>query len=213
MTIEHHPVEELLAHFAAGRLEQAEHIVIAAHTAVCERCRMFVTAFESIGGDSLAQSEPAPLASGAFADVMARLDRGEFPAERQEVSQRADIGLPSVLRNYTIGQVRWVAPGVSMQPIAMRGPGRARAFLLRSAPGTRMLEHTHTETELTCVLQGSFDHEGGHFGPGDFDLGDPTVAHRPVVGTEGACICLVALTGRLRINGLLGRIIDPFIRL
>ena len=40
-----------------------------------------------------------------------------------------------------------------------------------------MLEHTHTGTEMTCVLTGSFSHEAGHYGPGDFDLGDESVNH------------------------------------
>jgi hypothetical protein len=34
----------------------------------------------------------------------------------------------------------------------LSGGGKARAFLLQSSPGTRMLEHTHTGSELTCVL-------------------------------------------------------------
>ena len=45
MSIEHHPPEEFLAGFAAGRLDQAEHIVIAAHVSMCARCRRFVAAF------------------------------------------------------------------------------------------------------------------------------------------------------------------------
>ena len=76
-----------------------------------------------------------------------------------------------------------------------------------------MLEHTHTGTELTCVLKGSFSHQGGRYGPGDFDYGDDNMDHRPVVGDEGPCLCLVAMTGDLRMNGFFGRLISPFIRL
>ena len=54
-------------------------------------------------------------------------------------------------------------------------------FLLRSGPGTKMLQHSHTGIEMTCVLSGAFRHDGGHFGPGDFDLGDDTVDHQPMV--------------------------------
>jgi putative transcriptional regulator len=76
-----------------------------------------------------------------------------------------------------------------------------------------MLEHSHTGTELTCVLKGSFSHQGGRYGPGDFDYGDDDVDHRPIVGDEGPCLCLVAMTGDLRMNGFFGRLISPFIRL
>jgi putative transcriptional regulator len=214
MTIEHHPPEELLAGFAAGRLDQAEHIVIAAHVSLCARCRRFVAAFERIGGDALEAAEPDPLAAGAFDAVMARIASGEAaPPQPVLRHRRAEAGLPKVLDHYDIGRVRRVAPGLSMRPIAMPGAGKFRAFLLRSEPGARMLEHTHTDTELTCVLQGSFSHQGGRFGPGDFDLGDDSVDHQPIVGAEEPCLCLVAMSGKLRINGFLGRLIEPFIRL
>jgi putative transcriptional regulator len=86
-------------------------------------------------------------------------------------------------------------------------------FLLRSGPGTRMLEHAHTGFEMTCVLSGAFSQAGAHFGPGDFDLGDETVDHEPVVDKGQDCICLVAMQGNLRLKGLLGRIVQPFVRL
>ena len=217
MTIEHHASEELLAQFAAGRLEQAEHIVIATHVSMCARCRRFVAALERIGGIALEAAEPAAMAADAFDVAMARIERGASSrpasADRRPRRRRDEVELPEVLNHYEIGPLRRVAPGVSMRPILLPTTGKSRAFLLMSAPGTRMLEHTHTETELTCVLRGSFSHQGGRFGPGDFDLGDHSIDHQPVVGTEELCVCLVAMSGKLRINGLLGRLIEPFIRL
>jgi putative transcriptional regulator len=76
-----------------------------------------------------------------------------------------------------------------------------------------MLEHTHSGIELTCVLKGSFNHVSGRFAPGDFDYGDETLDHQPIVGAEEPCVCLVAMTGELRMNGFFGRLIGPFVRL
>jgi len=216
MTIEHHPPEEFVARFAAGRLDQAEHIVLATHVSLCVRCRRFVAAFERVGGAGLEAAEPVPLAPGAFDAVLTRIGNSDARSRAPAVPRARrpeDTRLPNVLDLYDIGRVRRIAPGLSMRPIVVPGARKSRAFLLRSEPGTRMLEHTHTETELTCVLEGSFSHEGGTFGPGDFDLGDDTVDHRPVVGADMPCVCLVAMSGKLRINGLLGRLIEPFIRL
>jgi putative transcriptional regulator len=137
----------------------------------------------------------------------------ERAARTSEAARGSEQDVPAALRNYRIGKRRRIAPGLSMRPIELSGSGTARAFLLRSAPGTRMLEHTHTGTELTLVLEGSFSHQGGRFGPGDFDYGDDEIDHRPLVGDEGPCVCLVAMTGDLRMNGLLGRLIGPFVRL
>ena len=215
MTINHHPPEDLLADYAAGRLEEAHHLVVGVHVAECARCARFVRAIEQLAGMAIEDAAPVPMAPAAFERVFSRIndapehDAPRRPANTAEIA--ADV--PPALRNYRIGKPRRVAPGLSMRPIELAGPGKARAFLLRSAPGTRMLQHTHTGTELTLVLEGSFSHEGGRFGPGDFDYGDDEVDHRPIVGDEGPCVCLVAMTGDLRMNGLLGRLIGPFVRL
>lgn len=213
MTISHHPPEDLLADFAAGKLEEAHQLVVGVHVAGCPRCTRFVRAIEQLAGAALEEVEPVPTAPDAFDRVMSRIENSPAASAAPSPASVTDHDVPLALRNYRIGKRRRVAPGLSMRPIELSGSGKARAFLLRSAPGSRMLEHTHTGTELTLVLEGSFSHEGGRFGPGDFDYGDDEVDHRPIVGDEGPCLCLVAMTGDLRMNGLLGRLIGPFVRL
>jgi putative transcriptional regulator len=213
MTISHHPPEELLADFAAGNLEEAHQLVVGVHVAGCPRCARFVRAIEQLAGAALEDVEPVPIAPDAFDRVMSRIHLSPAETAAPRLASDIDQDLPPALRNYRIGKRRRVAPGLSMRPIELSGSGSARAFLLRSAPGSRMLEHTHTGTELTLVLEGSFSHEGGRFGPGDFDYGDDEVDHRPIVGDEAPCVCLVAMTGDLRMNGFLGRLIGPFVRL
>ncbi|WP_426535715.1 ChrR family anti-sigma-E factor [Bradyrhizobium sp. McL0615] len=212
MTVSHHPPPELLAGFAAGTLDAGEHLAIAVHASGCSTCRRLVRAVEGIGGSALEAIEPAPMKAGAFEAVMAKLDQSP-PQSSASTDSVADDDLPETLRHYRIGRRRWVAPGVSMRPIELPGPSRSRVFLLRSNPGTHMLEHTHTGTELTCVLRGSFSHEGGRFGAGDFDFGDETLDHQPTVGDGEPCLCLVTMSGDLRINGFFGRLISPFVRL
>ncbi|WP_407185895.1 ChrR family anti-sigma-E factor [Bradyrhizobium centrosematis] len=213
MTISHHPPEDLLADFAAGKLEEAHQLVVGVHVAGCKRCARFVQAIEQLAGAALEDVAPVPVASDAFDRVMSRIHEPPQQRAAPPLARGADHDLPPALRKYRIGKRRRVAPGLSLRPIELSGSGKARAFLLRSAPGSRMLEHTHTGTELTLVLEGSFSHEGGHFGPGDFDYGDDEIDHRPIVGDEGPCLCLVAMTGDLRMNGFLGRLIGPFVRL
>lgn len=216
MIVSHHPSEDLLASFATGTLDEAEHLVVAVHVAGCARCGRFVRAMEQLAAAALEDADPAPMVSGAFDLVISRIlepPKAGAPRPLPASGAAQDAGLPELLRRYRIGKRRRVAPGVSMQPIELSGTGKARAFLLQSAPGTRMLEHSHLGTELTCVLKGSFSHQGGRYGPGDFDYGDDDVDHRPIVGDEGPCLCLVAMTGELRINGFFGRLISPFVRL
>ena len=216
MTITHHPPEELLADFAIGKLDEAEHLVVSVHASQCERCRCFVRAIEMLAGRAIEDIDPVTMPSGSFDAVMARIeDASDVQKELQAAGlvEPVDAELPGIIQGLRLGKRRRVAPGVSVRPILLEGSDRSRAFLLQSAPGTRMLEHTHTGSELTCVLKGSFSHEGGRYGPGDFDFGDDSVDHRPIVGDEGPCLCIVAMTGDLRMNGLLGRLINPFVRL
>lgn len=211
MSITHHPSEQLLLQHAAGELDEGQSLAIATHLEGCASCRTFVHALEEIGGDALDKAEPVAMQAGAFAAIEARLPHAARPAmpRRRHATER----LPASLQPYDMSRWRWVAPGVSMRPIMLPKTSRTRAFLLKSTSGVGMLQHSHSGIEMTCVLSGSFSHAGGEFAPGDFDFGDTSVEHQPVVGAAEECICLVAMTGELRLQGLLGRMMQPFIRL
>ncbi|MFL9824248.1 ChrR family anti-sigma-E factor [Rhodoplanes sp. SY1] len=119
----------------------------------------------------------------------------------------------AMLAPYEMGPWKWIGPGVSWRQIAAPTLPGGRVFLLKAAGGTLLPDHTHTGTELTCVLTGAFRHEHGRYGPGDVDEADDEVDHTPVVEAGPDCICLVAMQGRLKLNGLLGRVLQPFVRL
>jgi putative transcriptional regulator len=156
------------------------------------------------------------MSADALASVEARLSSPGTPAAARLPASTPGPDAPAIpgfVRRYPIGKWRWVAPRVHLRRIALPEESPTRVFLLRSGPGTKMLQHSHTGIELTCVLSGAFRHEGGYFGPGDFDLGDETVDHRPLVQDGEDCICLVAMQGDLRLNGFLGRVMQPFVRL
>ena len=216
MTIKHHPDDSMLVAFTAGTLDLGQHAAIATHLVSCPQCRRLTRAMERVGGSMLTNLPPAPISSDALARVESRLaEPGEAAmVESPPTMSATDVpGLPKFIRSYPIGEWQWVAPRVHLRRIALPEQSSTRVFLLRSGPGTKMLQHSHTGIELTCVLSGAFKHDGGYFGPGDFDLGDETVDHRPMVEEGVDCICLVAMQGDLRLNGLLGRMMQPFVRL
>jgi putative transcriptional regulator len=215
MTIHHHPPDELLTAFAAGVLDLGQHVAMATHLVGCPDCRAMVRAMECVGGAVLAGLPPAEMSKGAFAAVEARLDDVAVAARpARGAAERADLpGLPRFVRDYPAGSWKWIAPKVHLRPIQLPESSETRVFLLRSRPGTKMIEHTHTGLEMTCVLSGSFVHAGGHFGPGDFDLGDGTVDHEVVVNSAEDCICLIAMQGDLKLNGMIGRLLQPLIRM
>lgn len=216
MSIEHHPTDSLLAAFAAGTLDYGQHIAIATHLVSCPQCRTFIRSMEQVGGAVLTSLPPAAISNGALAAVEARLNEPVRPTVAKmipTVSEAEVHGLPTFVRRYQFGNWKWVAPSVHLRRIMLPYASDTRVFLLRSGPGTKMLKHAHTGFEMTCVLSGAFSQGGAHFGPGDFDLGDETVDHEPVVDSGQDCVCLVAMQGSLRLNGFLGRIMQPFVRL
>jgi putative transcriptional regulator len=216
MTIQHHPDDSMLLAFAAGTLDLGQHVAIATHLASCPRCRRTAHAMEQVGGSLLTNLPPAPMSTGALAGIEARLSDFDATIKVQPVSAMSGADVPSLprfVRSYPMGEWQWVAPRVHLRRVTLPEQSRTRVFLLKSGPGTKMLQHSHTGIEMTCVLSGAFKHDGGYFGPGDFDLGDETVDHRPMVDDGAACVCLVAMQGDLRLNGLLGRLMQPFVRL
>ena len=211
MTIFHHPSDETLAAYAGGTLDIARRLVVASHLERCAACRTFVRGAEQVAGAMMEDMPPAEMSPGALARTLARLDAAAVrgaPARARESGE-----LPACLRGFDLGAWRWVGPGVQMRSILLPSSDKTRLFLLKGAPGTRLPQHTHSDTELTSILAGSYHHEGGDFVAGDFEEADASTEHRPVVGDDQACLCLVALDGRLKLSGLLGTLLNPFVRL
>ena len=217
MSIQHHPVDELLTAFAAGTLDLGQPVAVATHLTRCSRCRDAMHLMEHVGGAVLAGLSPTPMSGDALARVEARLRQPVAYEARREEPEPGTLddmpGLPAFVRRYPAASWKWIVPGVRLRPIRLPAESDTRVFLLKSAPGTKMLEHTHTGTEMTCVLTGSFSHEAGNYSPGDFDLGDNTINHNVTVGPGEDCICLVAMHGDLRLAGIIGTLIQPFIRM
>jgi len=216
MNIEHHPPDDLLSAFAAGTLDHGQHVAIATHLAACAQCRTAVRDFEQIGGALLTALAPAAMSADALSAVETRLN--EIPQPRvaampPSVSEAEVPGLPAFVRRYRFGEWKWIAPRVHLRSIELPHASDSRVFLLKSGPGTRMLQHTHTGFEMTCVLSGAFRQAGDRYGAGDFDFGDDTLDHRPIVEEGRDCICLVAMHGELRLRGLVGKMMQRFIRL
>jgi putative transcriptional regulator len=217
MTIHHHPPAELLTAFAAGVIDLGQHVAVATHLVGCAHCRAAARAMEHVGGAVLAGLSPSPMSNGAYAAVEARL--GEPVVSSAARPQRVPAGftevpgLPHFLRDYPSAPWKWIAPKVHVRPIELPASSPTRVFLLKSRPGTKMIEHSHSGFEMTCVLSGSFVHAGGKFGPGDFDFGDGTVDHDVRVDSTEDCICLVAMQGDLKLNGLIGRLLQPLVRM
>jgi putative transcriptional regulator len=211
MTISHHPTGETLAAFAAGQLDEARALVVATHIALCAECRESLHRFEAVGGAMLAEAAPAAMADGALARTLGVLDAPP-PAEVPQPPP-ANPALPAPLGAYGLGPWRRIGRGIEWRSVDVAPEGGVRVFMLRAQPGTRLPRHRHKGDEWTCVFEGAFRHQHGRYGPGDFDEADESVEHHPTVEAGVPCICLVALDRGIALQGWIGRLIQPLVRI
>ena len=201
--IKHHAKSETLAAYAAGTLDAGRAMVVTEHLHRCAHCRSAVADFEAVGGAMLEAAEPVPMSPAAREAVLARLEAARVAAPVRKT-----------LKDYELGPWRWIGPGLHLRavhvPVEKDG---ARVFMLRGAPGTRLPQHKHDGTELTCILSGAFQHEGGYYSAGDCDDADEADLHSPVIAPGEDCICVVAMQGNIVFQSRLGRLIQPFVRL
>jgi putative transcriptional regulator len=213
MKTTHHPSEETLLRHAAGTLAAGPSIVVGAHIAGCPRCRARISDYEAVGGALLEAMEPTPMAPTALSDALALIENQPVGTEAKADSARPieidGIRLPDTLAGCRIGRWRWMGPGMRFSRIRIPHDPGANIMLLKVGPGMGLPEHGHSGTEYTYIVSGSFSDEMGRYVPGDLAEMDAEVEHQPVVDAGQACICLAALDGRMRFNGLLGRLVQP----
>jgi putative transcriptional regulator len=211
-TIIHHPSDVTLGAFASGTLDEARAVVVATHVAVCPQCQRGMRAFEHVGGAFLEAAAPAGMSAEALERAMARLDSA-VPSMTDSEPITPVNDLPAPLNQYALGRWRSIGGGLQTRPIQIPSNDGVRVFLLKGGPGTRLPRHRHTGTEWTCVIQGAYHDEQRRYGPGDFDEVDESIEHDQVVEDGMPCIAVVAMQGGIKLQGWVGRLLQPFIRI
>jgi len=206
------PSEQRLFAYAAGTLSPPEAVVIAAHLALRPANDAWVRQLQSVGGAFLEETAPAVLSDDALAHAMARIetDAGEavVQAPLNDMPE-----LPEPLRRYALGPWRWIGPGIRARDVHAPRDGACRVILLKIDSGRETPRHTHGGVELTCVLSGAYATETERFDIGDLEEADDDVLHQPRVVSDEPCLCVVALDGEIQLDGWMGRLMQPFIRL
>lgn len=212
--IEHHLTEDQLLAYSAGTLPEALSLLIACHVSLCDSCRATLESFDALGG-ALLEDTPEPVAqmSSNSLDATLALIKSGAPVRH---TRRTDPVFPSPLAELVGGgvdAVKWRRIGLgSKQAIVSRKDGWT-ARLLHIPAGVAMPDHGHGGTELTLVLQGAFLDEDERFARGDVEIADTEVEHTPVADIGEDCICLAVTDAPLRFNGLIPKMVQPFLRI
>ena len=211
MTARLQPSEERLLAYAAGTLSPPESVVVATHLAMRPETARWVDSLQAVGGEVLESLEPAAVADDLLARTLARLSAPDETAPPEPANDMEE--LPAPLRRYALGPWRWIGPDMHVRDVHAPRDGDCRVILLRIGSGRTTPVHTHAGVELTCVISGAYETDEARFGPGDFEEADGEVHHRPRTVSDEPCLCVVALDGQIRLDGWMGRLLQPFVRL
>ena len=215
--IRHHLSDSLLTGYSAGLLPEAFSLLVATHISLCDECRARLEAHDAVGGVVLDSCEGVAMSDASFAETLAQLG-GKLPAHASASRAPAPATgvFPAPLRDYVGGDtnaVRWRPVGGGVRQAILPTARGASARLLYIPAGTAVPDHGHTGTELTLVLSGAFDDATDHFGRGDVEIADEDLEHTPVAAPGAPCICLAVTDAPLRFNGLIPRLLQPFLKI
>ena len=217
--VSHHLDEATIMRYAAGDLDEAFTVIVAAHIAMCDQCRQAVHDAEELAGGLLDVAETEAVSEDAFANLMAAIDEKPelasnvhpFP-KRNTISGDVPFPLQRLIGS-ELDQIQWkkVAPGISKHAIDLGGDSSSSLFMLNIAEGHAVPEHGHGGMEMTLILSGSYTDRFGQFAKGDIADLDEHEEHQPIVDAGAPCICIVATEKPTKFKGIVERLLQPII--
>ena len=210
-TISHHLTDQLLMGYSSGNLPEAFNLVVATHLSMCDDCRATLHAFDAVGGSLLDNNETSEMGDSSLAETL------KLIAAKPVVKKLAPTSsLPGPLVDY-IGDdlegVKWRPVGMGVRQAILKTSKNATARLLYIPAGSALPDHGHKGTELTLVIKGAFSDETARFSAGDVEVANEDIEHTPVAEIGEDCICLSATDAPLRFNGLVPRMVQPFLNI
>lgn len=201
--------------YSAGDLPEAVNLIVATHISLCDECRAALGSYDAIGGavlDTCDSSDMSKTSLNAVLDMI-HAQNTQTHTKTETVAAKDDV-LPAPLRDYVGGgleNVRWRSAGMGVKQAILPTSRDATARLLYIPAGTAIPDHGHQGLELTLVLKGAFQDDGGYFGRGDIEVASEDLNHTPVADISEDCICLAVTDAPLKFKGLVPRIAQPFL--
>ncbi len=201
--------------YSAGDLPEAVNLIVATHISLCDECRAALGSYDAVGGAVLDTCDTVEMSQSSLNSVLDMIHAQDtIEAETKTEAPVRDDVLPAPLIDYIGGgldSVRWRSAGMGVKQAILPTSEDATARLLYIPAGTAIPDHGHHGLELTLVLKGAFQDEGGYFGRGDIEVASEDLHHTPVADISEDCICLAVTDAPLKFKGLVPRIAQPFL--
>ena len=224
--IKHHPNTELLSLYVVGDLPASLSAAISIHNDLCPQCAEEIKNlteesasfnFEqdvAIKTDVTSTMNAEKLNDVDMFDIDALIanitadDSIDVITEQPKKSitiKGAQYTIPRAIQSVELG--KWSSIGKLTRARLSLDEGHSHSSLLHIAPNGSVPEHTHKGTELTLLLDGTFEDEMGSYVPGDFILLDGQHKHNPV--TKQGCLCYTVVDDALIFTQGLNRLLNP----
>jgi len=209
----YHPSNELLMSFAAGQISNALGIIIACHLQKCKQCQNQVKMYEQLGAELIDTTPTTGMSDSSLNTLLSRLDSSPPPIATPEFA--GDIRTPKPLRRFMpeyFDKLDWHGffPSIKEYKLPFSDESYT-AKLYKISAGKELPVHTHKGNEFTLVMEGSFADKAGCYTAGDFILTDCQTIHQPKASKECDCICFAVTDAPLKMTGLFGRMLNPFL--
>ena len=217
INIQHHPREDLLIAYAAGKCSPDVNLIISTHLHYCPCCADFVASAEAIGGDVLKSETDKDFISASdkeFDDFWNNIiEKDNITPEVPVIPLDRISPLEHYMRrsSHYVKRKKFFTFTEDILPSLADG---SRVSVMNLSAGTMMPAHTHDDgLEMTLVLEGGYSDEFGTYNKGDFVIANSAVTHTPRVFDDEDCKCLIVNTARIRLTGRIGSLFDPIFRL
>lgn len=213
----------LLMDYAAGTLDEAYALVIAAHLSLSPSARKTVSQYETIGGGLLHDCcAPVAMKETSLQSVLDRLDdcanheEGSRPCTKEEILCAEMKAMPSCLRAYLEPQhdhLPWKKSGQGLHAIMVKTASCrcSQVEVIKLTQGTSLPRHSKPGYALTLVLKGALEESGQVFSRGDIVILENLSAPSPVARQDD-CLCVAVTCAPSRVSSFLKNLLQSFRR-
>jgi len=197
----------LLLDYAAGRLDEAKNLIVAAHVSMSRTAHQYLEQYESLGGYVLEQEcTPVSLCESALDNILEKIDTAEPEENPQRMTFPGKLDVPAPLQECLSTQRRkpgwkFMYPGFKTFKLDMDCKNSHTRFL-KVAPAKKTPHHTHGGIELTLILDGAYEDEFGRYQRGDLIIKDEQHTHSPQACAHEGCICMIVSDTPIKFTGL-----------
>lgn len=200
--------ETLLLGYAAGLLDQAQRLIVAAHMSISPEAREFVHDCEAVGGAMMERlCEPVSMKQNSLANVLSKLDScGGAPCPPKphyhlprELEMFAPL-LESCGCNPCSPSWRGARPGIEIIDLPLQCRQSAAKFM-KATPAAHLREQKR-RMQITLVLDGAFVDEYGSYRRGELVIIDEDMPCDPHACNSKGGVYMMVTSSTPQLTGM-----------